>query len=996
MAESYLVPPSPTNRLLLALQSPFRDEIAWSLSRLIHASFFFPQHLILSEWCGLAERLLTFVDRLNKAARGQPYVDKDGPGRVAICSDDFFHQIENTDNVGEDTIYEETERQTCSFDPRSNDDDYIILNTAISASLILRNASDFEANAQWISKLRGVVRIAAEVTALPEEVYGFEGDQLRDGDPDSATATSTSNAPQALEPEEQMRLEGIRELRLYWVEIAQTLASRIRIYSRAPIVRFEDGSIRRVPADAVDVAAAAAAVAKAALEDDEEEEMAEAPIAPAGAHRLHSSDRLYAHMILLLHTTADRALLLAVMRFLANLIASSKTKPEIFVERKITASDSERLEGLSPGIIGRAKELIPLCDFDEQLAEVLLDCLDASVSTSVERPDPSNSVEALRAIDDTLQEQSPMRREWPNALKLVAANNRRFSTTTSLSTTHRALPLSQPVTTLLARLLSHKITSWPRQHLMTISPALQPLLRYIPSAQLHAREALIRDPIQADAALRWKRLREMKAESGLVEYTTSSEKQRLKELDEPARVQEWLKLVTRVNASPEANAYITQMQIWTSYRDTFEPYIKASQQKALQDGSKPLAGLMQAADVISTVTALLQGTSAVLRPEEDPRIGGQKFVIAGLEGNLRPEVRRYNCHWRGCPQPNVDSSEAQRDHIRAHVGHSKMSDQSLRCQWGSCRYQLPFEASDGASDDDRQAMMVAHVKTHLPTDYSVVSHLETKDAIQAAVSRPTLPPGHGRSVPLSSHAAANESSSPAKKNPHLHPDGTHALSAASPSKGTIDRPSQIPFHVYRTPFDPVRNEPYGPAYAATRILAALARMCHTILGDKTIGGDDEDENDDGRASRTGKRMKLDFSDRRDQEKFGMPFTLPPDFQATVAPTALPSVQPTPSEFATAEGQGASAAGSPDVLAMSATEVPPQQQGIDAKEEATVALHELMLVEDEMVKWAGCNDILTPTLMEALDHLSTVKGSRETGKERLLRRRLTPAASVRTG
>ncbi|CAO1618329.1 unnamed protein product [Parajaminaea phylloscopi] len=988
MTESYLTPPAPDNRLLLALLSPFQDEITWSLSRLIHASFFYPRNLLLSEWLGLADRLLTFVDRLNKAARGQPY-DTDGPNRVAAC-DDAFGDDADEDDYDSDSdagyaIATGSAARPRRFDPRTNDDDYFVLNAAISASLILRNASDIEANAHWISKLQGVMRVAAEAVALPEEIYGFEGDNVRGADLDASLPSSSHSH----EPEEQMRLEGIREMRLYWVEIAQTLASRIRIYSRAPIVRFEDGSVRRIPADALDVAAAAAAVAKAALEDEDEEEMADNFTVPTGAQRLHSSDRLYSHMVLLFHTTADRALLLAVMRFLANLIASSKSKTEIFVERRAAQTNPEPLEGLSPGIISRAKELLPLCDFDDQLAEVLLDCLDASVSIAVDRPDPTAPA-VLAPLDDEGENEQQLRKEWPNALKLVAANNRHLSarltaplsSTSDASASRQALPLSQPTAALLVRLLTHKITSWPRQHVMSFSPVSQPLLRFIPSAQSHARDSLGKDPVEVEAAARWKRLREMKAESGLVEYTTSSEKHRLKNLEEPARVHEWLKLVTRVNTAPDASAYITQMQIWTSYRDTFEPFIKASQQRAMQDGSKPLAPLMPAADVISAVTASLQGTSAVLRPEEDRRIGGQKFVIAGLEGSLRPEVKRYNCRWRGCPQPNVDTSQSQQEHIRAHVGHSKVPHRTLNCQWGVCTYQLPVSGDNASSkgEEDRKAM-VAHVQTHLPTEADGSRESNAPGEKSASVKQPPPPllaPGQGRSVPLTVPKTEEAGVSPSVRNPHLQDDGVRALSAPAPSPGTVDRPSQINFHVYRTPFDPARDEPYGPAFAATRILASIARMCHTVLGDE---GSEEDEDGEGGAN-GGKRVKLDFSDLAESAKFGMPFTLPANFQATVPPvTASASAMATPGEgVAAADANAGANANAADVsvssaLGAAATEAVQQKEEADVRAEAFVALHELVGIEDDMVKWAGCNDILTPTLMESLQHLSRIKGAK---------------------
>lgn len=970
--DSYLVPAGPTNRLLLALLSPFRDEITWSLSRLIHASCLHPTHLLLSEWCGLAERLLGFVDRFNRAARGHPYHDAESS--ASAYHDPFADGDSDSDEEADETQQASSSR---SFDPRCNEEDYFILNAAVSASLILRNASDIDVNAQWISKLHGIMRVAAEVIALPEDLFGFEGNLLREEGPDGVEATSRD------EMEGDLRLEGVRELRLYWVEIAQTLAGRIRIYSRAPVVRFEDGTVQKVAADAVDVAAAAAAVAKAALEDDDEEEIADALTAPVtGLTRLHSSDRLFSHIVLLLHTTADRALLLACIRFLANLMATSKTKPDIFVERRVAPTAQASLEGLSPGIISRAKELLPLCDFDDQIADALLDCLDASVSIVVERPHPGSTHHQTPG-EEGGEEEEDLRKEWPNVLKLVAANNRALASKVggSSASSRRPMPLSQPVVALLVRLLSHKVTSWPRTHPMLPSPMMLSSMRYIPNVQMHAREAMAKDPTQVDAEARWRRLREMKAESGLVEYTTTSEKQKLKGLEEPKRVQEWLKLVTRVNTAPEAGAYITQMQIWTSYRDSFEPMIKASQQKAAQEGSAPLPPLMPAADVISAVTAFLTGTQAVLRPEEDQRIGGQKFVISGLDGFLRPEVRKHNCYWRGCPQPNVDTPEAQREHIRAHVSHAKSSDSPLRCHWGSCGYLLPEDLGANHDTQRQQKLMELHVRTHLPSEPKTIEHDEKQDTKPA--QPPRFPPGQGRTVPLG-EPKSSTATTDSYQNSHLHADGRQARSAPIPSKGTIDRPSQISFNVFRTPFDPVRGEPQGPAYAATHILATLARMCLTVLGDDD--GADIDDDEGGHE----KRVKLDFTDRKEELRFGMPFTLPKNFQATV-PLALTSVQTQSGLLSAAEGQEGNPATSA-LLAASAAEATRQQAEAEAKAEASIAVQDLMSVEDELVRWAGCNDILTPTLLEALKNLSNTKGTRAHARKRPRRSSLALSAA----
>lgn len=970
-AASYLVPASPTSRLLLALLSPFREEIAWSLSRLIHASNFYPDHLILSEWCGLADRLLQFVDRLNRAARGEKgwqweeeealkHADDWDEG-TDQDSDDFDYDEDDDLDLGN---YAQKRRRRIGpatperFDPRSNEQHYFILNAAISASLILRNAVQNDVNAQFISKRRDVVRIAFESVSLPEDLFGFEG-VVEDG----------NLSRRSVEDEEDLRLEGIREMRLYWLDISQTLAERIKVHTRADVVRFANGDVERIPSvtrvpeaslsrKVLSVVHGNQHVAEGndgeveddadVEEDDEDDDEEPVHTAKIPSQRQHSSDRLFTHMVLLLHTTSDRAVLLAVLGFLAQLASSPKTPAEVLVER--ASATPTRQDGLSPGVVSRCKELLPLTDVDESLADGLLDCLAAFIDICIEQPNPASAgatshpaapVNADSAL--AIEEEEPETRwEWPNALKLISANRRRPDSNAS-----EGVPLSQPATFLLARLLGFKATAWDRNTPVNIHPVLH-AARYYPSRRSHDHHVAVRNPIHADADERWRRLRENKAESALVEYTTSAERRTLSNLPEPKRLQEWLKLVTRVNTAPEAGAYITQMQIWTSYRDTFDPLVKASQQQ----GGQPLPALMPAADVISSVTSTMQGTSAVLRPEEDRAVataGSQKFVIASLEGNLRPEVRRWNCYWRGCPSPRTDTAEAQQHHIQAHIHHQTTSGRRpLRCQWATCRYALPADVTASSSDLDQQKLMVAHVRTHLPSGDAA----EAQSALKAADSG--TPPAHSN-------------------NAHVQADGVRARSSKYPSRSTIDRPSSIHFKVYRTPFDPVRNQPNGPAYNAARILQTVSRMCRRVLGDDDGTGFEEDDFD-----REEKKLKLDFSDRLQQDKLGMPFVLPKNFHTTVV--AATGAQGAEDSADTSgdlleQGDGSGLVAGAGAEASAHRKRAEAAAAAEARADSLLALHELISIEDDLMKWAGANDILSAELVEVLDNVSQTKGLR---------------------
>lgn len=223
--------------------------------------------------------------------------------------------------------------------------------------------------------------------------------------------------------------------------------------------------------------------------------------------------------------------------------------------------------------------------------------------------------------------------------------------------------------------------------------------------------------------------------------------------------------------------------------------------------------------------------------------------------------------------------------------------------------------------------------------------------------------------------------------------------------GTFDRPSSIHFNVYRTPFDQQTMKGEGPAYLAARILIRVAEACRTVLGDanghdalsgaagiegEENGEDEGDEEDDDWATREEKRVKLDFSDRSSQDRFGMPFTLPENWDTAVAAAVAAAAKAEAAAAAAraranldaASGAATGAEGTPigDSVAQQLT--PEELSLARRRAEAKAALQALLAVEDDMVKWASGNDILSGELLLALDHLLHTRGVKtRTGSRR---------------
>lgn len=1005
----------------MALLSPVKAEVSWALSRLIHASYSHAERLVLSQWCGLAQRLLELVQRFNSAARHQgplgwdeyeEHARRTGGPHLDDGSDDESDPEEDDDVAG--TIATKGSTSTSSkhppsFDARIHDDHYFTLNAAVTASLILRNACEQQDNAVWLAGQPELLKIAYEAISLPEDLFGFESNVVRGSD----NAATFHN-------EEEMRFEGVREMRLYWMEILRSVAHRMKLFNPTDVVRLDDGTATRsasVSAQTMDAITSSIYAAEAAATPADGNGSAsqgadaagEPPILPLSwfpmpsSSRVHSSDQIFSHAVLLLHSTADQALLLAVLRFLAQLISNARARPDLFIERDV------RVEGLgkgcSPGIVARCRELLPLSSWSHPLAEAILDCLDAAVDVAL----CTSPAEQISGDAEEGMWQMRTHRTYPNALSVVALRSGGSSGGGGDASADSSSTIAQPAVTLLSHFLSLSATFWERKEPLKLHSALHPP-SIIPSQQRHRQESFARVPWYREEDVKWHRLRANKEQSGLVDHATTREKQQIEALEEPARLDAWLRLVTRTVGDghrQDNNHYVTQMHIWTSYRDTFDPLVKRAATE-----NRTLPPLMAAADVISRVTEVFTSTSAVLVIDEDRRQppNTQKFVIRGLEGYRRPEVIRWNCRWRGCPAPKTDSKEALMQHITLHVQHAK---DATRCGWSTCKARV--RGAEEQESGKLREYLVDHIKTHLPKDGSDGDEGQEEQQAAAATKkdepaaadvkqeapRALSPPPHGRFVPVKPlHKTPREGGDVdggivAEQSPHAH-----AKSAPQPSRYTYDRPSSISYNVFRTPFDQERKVPEGPAYSSARILKRIATMCREVLGEDDGStefaeddGDDDDEDGgdaDGAIALRNKRSKLDFSDRLEQNRFGSPFYLPPNFaedhaKALKAAAARVVAANNGTNGGTTAQQtpgaaSAAAADTPMVETTAATPTPgsntpqPSAQSL-AKQRSIQALQDLLAIEDNLVRWAGSNDILCQTLMETLDLVHRTRGVR---------------------
>ncbi|PWN40404.1 hypothetical protein IE81DRAFT_325570 [Ceraceosorus guamensis] len=446
---------------------------------------------------------------------------------------------------------------------------------------------------------------------------------------------------------------------------------------------------------------------------------------------------------------------------------------------------------------------------------------------------------------------------------------------------------------LLIKQLTHKRAVWDRETPNSTRPDLfRKLYTDVPTRRAYEeRQRMALSAQQQGRTQRW---------------LNSKELDDMKSLPEPERLFTWLRAVYELKPGSE----VSQMEVWTTYRDQFSPFLQHPN----------ISALIPPADVIRQVSHVFSGASAIVH-------GGNVFVISGIDLKDRSYARRFECKWRQCTNRACASHDDLAVHV--HCAHATPAARG-RCGWLTCSYALPpdLEASSAVT------LLRSHIKAHLP---SAEPAFDLKEDRERWIAYQTIQP----SKPLDRSSIVEQT------------DGGRRVGAELATlkrklvlgRGTIDRPDAVPFVVTRTPMDATSGAPLGVAATAALVLRLLARASSTIL---TKSGVQRSE----MASTTLTGLDASLAGAEENaERFGLP--LPP---ATAAGNVSQSVRPSVEGSRTRIAAEGASSGRPATWEIKAAE-----HIMDA----------LVDAEDELMSIASSNDILTGILNDILVTLQPV-------------------------
>lgn len=156
---------------------------------------------------------------------------------------------------------------------------------------------------------------------------------------------------------------------------------------------------------------------------------------------------------------------------------------------------------------------------------------------------------------------------------------------------------------------------------------------------------------------------------------------------------------------------VTQVELWTLYRDSFLPY---------QDRHQ----LLVASEVIRNVNFVFPLAQAMVIETTKP----SRFIVSGVgRRQVDNPNERFRCHWNRsqCRVAPWSSAGELYDHVLEHINGSgegqeqeQQTETEGQCQWATC--------SQGALPKTR---LRAHVLTHLPKAQPDAKHPEQGNTI---------------------------------------------------------------------------------------------------------------------------------------------------------------------------------------------------------------------------------------------------------------------------
>ncbi|KAF6766656.1 hypothetical protein DFP72DRAFT_997716 [Ephemerocybe angulata] len=198
---------------------------------------------------------------------------------------------------------------------------------------------------------------------------------------------------------------------------------------------------------------------------------------------------------------------------------------------------------------------------------------------------------------------------------------------------------------------------------------------------------------------------------------TAEDLENLSKSSEPHRCYEWMRLVLAARQDAE----MTQVDIWTLYKETFTPY-----QEAI-----PLLG---ASDVIKYVTHVYPSAQAMVL--QGPT---QRFIVRGIERRQQVTAsERFKCLWdrSACSEAAFSSPADLFDHLLEHLG--SLQPPALPCLWSTCQHTC-----------SELQHLRAHLLTHLPSSQPQARHPSQSETVTVAPGTydiNTIPPTN-RPVP---------------------------------------------------------------------------------------------------------------------------------------------------------------------------------------------------------------------------------------------------------
>lgn len=786
---AYLLP-GPTNRILLSLKSGLPSQIDWALSRLVQLTSNHrdpaAREFTLDSVPGLADALLSYVQRIHAALTGEPASKWAAP---------YFEQHLEAPDVGigapGDGGYQGITTSatalvkrsplapfpSASFNPSFDASHAVLMRRALEATLSLRNLAMHSSNARSLASTKGLFGLIRNILRLPASaVQSYTQPSISNDDDDE---------PQHVDS--WLEVEGVAELRLYFLDIFEILASRVSLTRRA-------------------ASAASTSTSKALAIANGKDATADKAV-PSKADAASAVDDIFATLITMALKSNDRALLLGSLRCLSSMAAIERNEVA-FVE--VTLPSGQH----SPGLLQRCVELLPLTQ-DTELLDAVLDLLYQLVCIG------NNAIKIA----------APFESESRHAASRQASQkNGSFNSQSSSAVATRATAKTNALVRLLLRNLQLGRIMWER---------LIPLK--VPSAWLSSVPNRHVDLMRKRRELQMRIANETPEERAKRRKLTPLERKSLLGLKEPERGIAWMKMVFQRDASKE----VTQMEFWTAYKEEFgqqsdgvplqpaaeliravsQVFPQASAMVKPQQDGRPQRFVINGITVKDRDIELLEPFrchwSTCPAPQthtlESQRSHAKLHAEYASDGRCRWKRCNFDAKSSGAPLTEEEQKQTLVAHVLTHIKSDESGHSSKPKKRADIVVDEHLRVVSGATHTGEAAQLVTGKALH---GARMLRGKRDSDGVETAFA-------------LGKGAQANGSV-------NGHVAGTNG----PPSSGTVDNPGSYVLDVTRTPT--VGNDdnplPQGPAFTSILILRMLTRRAASLL--QKAGSKRSDETED--------------------------------------------------------------------------------------------------------------------------------------------------------